>query len=114
MLVLTPEPGEYNEPAYSPDGTRLAFTRRNGGDDALWVADLDGGNAVQVSPTANDVDAPNWSPDGRMLAYHAVLGAAPEGARDRYGRNGGAALDRFRRFVRCQGPSAGSAERAER
>ncbi|MCH7717331.1 MAG: hypothetical protein IH876_14455, partial [Gemmatimonadetes bacterium] len=28
QIVLTPEPGSYDDPEYSPDGMHLAFTRR--------------------------------------------------------------------------------------
>ncbi len=77
VVVRTPEAGAYDEPSYSPDGTRLAFTRRNGGDDGLWVADMDGGNAMRLSPPAGNVWAISWSPDSRAIAFASATGGPP-------------------------------------
>jgi Tol biopolymer transport system component/predicted Ser/Thr protein kinase len=64
-----------DDPAVSPDGTRLAFSRAGNGDDweRIWVAPLGNlGQARPVSPTGVGVwghAEPAWSPDGRRLAY---------------------------------------------
>lgn len=54
-------------PAWSPDGSRIAFAsvRRDG----IWVMNADGTSLhrVTTSPTI-DVE-PTWSPDGRRLAF---------------------------------------------
>jgi Tol biopolymer transport system component len=54
-------------PAWSPDGSRIAFAsvRRKG----IWVMNADGTSLrrVTTSPTI-DVE-PTWSPDGRRLAF---------------------------------------------
>jgi TolB protein len=76
-MVLTPEAGGYADPVYSPDGSRLAFTRRNGGEEAVWVADTDGANATQRSPLAGNVQDPNWSPDSRTIAFALQTGGPP-------------------------------------
>ena len=69
-------------PAWSPDGTRLAFTRsvigphtRTGWADDVYVVDLDGTNLRRVT-TSGTALAPTWSPDGRRIAYLGVVGAA--------------------------------------
>jgi Tol biopolymer transport system component len=61
------------EPAWAPDGQRLAFTRlvpigRYDYRSEVWVADANGGDARRVlgSRTAS-YGAPAWSPDGRRL-----------------------------------------------
>lgn len=56
------------QPRFSPDGRRLAFASDRGGLENLWICDLDGGNARQVSTEkGSTVSAPAWSPDGQWL-----------------------------------------------
>jgi TolB protein len=73
QLTETSE-GAY-DPAWSPDGTRIAYAVRNAGKHDLWVMDADGGNQRQLT-TAGGCRAPCWSPDGQQLAYLAVDGNA--------------------------------------
>jgi Tol biopolymer transport system component len=66
--------GEGSLPAWSPDGSRLAFYRSG----RLWVTDEDGANARQLSslqmPGGYLLRPPAWSPDGQQLAVTAVAG----------------------------------------
>jgi hypothetical protein len=58
-------------PAWSPDGTRIAFVRGKippGGDGKLWVMDVDGSNA-HVLLDEPLVAFPSWSPDGTRIAF---------------------------------------------
>jgi Tol biopolymer transport system component len=56
-------------PAFSIDGTRLAFLRTTGTGSVVVLADADGRNQVEVSmkPLAGGATL-NWSPDGRSMA----------------------------------------------
>ncbi|WP_146237532.1 DUF11 domain-containing protein [Georgenia satyanarayanai] len=60
------------EPAWSPDGTRLAFVRSAGTGRSLGIVDLATGD-VRLLDAALPVraNAPTWSPDGRRLAVEA-------------------------------------------
>ena len=64
------------DPAFSPDGTLLAFLADAGrGDDAhaqVFVMRSDGGAARQVTQAGDDVDEFAWRPDGRAVAYAAA------------------------------------------
>jgi TolB protein len=62
------------QPAWSPDGRRLAFVslRNDGLGVEVFMMDASGRNVVQVSPGGSDGHAPAWSPQGDALAY--VLG----------------------------------------
>lgn len=61
------------DPAWSPDGARLAYTVRAGGRHDVWVADADGANPFPLS-TSGTARAPCWSPDGRWLAFISAEG----------------------------------------
>lgn len=71
--------GRGAEPAFSPDGTRLALVRVTGGHAHLFVAAADGTAAQQITDGPADDEAPAWSPDGRRLVF--CSGSAEGGAR---------------------------------
>lgn len=56
------------QPRFSPDGKRIAFTSDRGGGDNIWVMNVDGSDKRQV--TKEDfrlLNQPSWSPDGRFI-----------------------------------------------
>jgi len=57
--------GDGAEPVFSPDGTTLAYT----GNDGLYVLDLSTGVTTRLQGTEGGDYRPNWSPDGRRLAF---------------------------------------------
>ncbi|MBB5959286.1 WD40 repeat protein [Saccharothrix tamanrassetensis] len=58
-----------SDPAYSPDGTRIAWTEYPGAEEPtrVWVANADGSDARRLS-TREGESEPSWSPDGTRLA----------------------------------------------
>jgi Tol biopolymer transport system component/DNA-binding winged helix-turn-helix (wHTH) protein len=76
-----------SNPAYAPDGKRIAFTSNRAGPQGIWISDRDGRNAVQIADLGGVfVDHPAWSPDGRSIAFDAspdgrtaIFTVAPEG-----------------------------------
>ncbi|MFT5142000.1 MAG: dipeptidyl aminopeptidase/acylaminoacyl peptidase [Rhodothermales bacterium] len=70
---LTVEPGEYDSPALSPNGKQVAFVRGRDDDKAIWVLDLDTGDAKPVT-FSGAVNFPSWSPDGLYVLYHGAWG----------------------------------------
>ena len=56
------------QPRFSPDDRRIAFTSDRGGGDNIWVMNVDGSDKRQV--TKEDfrlLNQPSWSPDGRFI-----------------------------------------------
>jgi molecular chaperone DnaK len=69
--ITGPDVGPANDPVYSPKGDQVLFTRElDGGETSdIWMVDLDGKNAHQVtSNPAREMD-PTWSPDGKWFAF---------------------------------------------
>ena len=60
----------FTHPTWSPDGTRLAFTRP--GYDGLWVARADGQGLRQVTDASAAGFGFAWSPDGQALLARVV------------------------------------------
>lgn len=68
-----------HEPAWSPDGTRIAFTTYRANSD-VFVINVDGsGETPLTTTTASRLNTdPQWSPDGRKIAFTSGLVVAPD------------------------------------
>lgn len=58
-----------NTPRWSPDGSRLAYLRREGGRSQAWVAEAHGEAGRPVSNSPVDVESVAWSDDGKSIIY---------------------------------------------
>ena len=59
-----------SRPAFSPDGSRLAFSNwRPGTGNDIWVMDAGGGNPLQLTTNPALDDYPSWYPDGQRIAF---------------------------------------------
>jgi len=73
LMQLTDGPRD-EEPAWSPDGQRLAFTRTTGKNEwdqdlrDVFVANADGSDVVQLTRTGY-ARQPAWSPNGGRIAF---------------------------------------------
>jgi TolB protein len=57
-------------PDWSPDGTRLVYTRIVGGVYDLIVMNADGTNKVNITDDAKSQGRPAWSPNGQWIVFN--------------------------------------------
>ena len=65
-------------PAWSPDGSRLAYVSFESDNSAIYVQDIIQGTRAKVSAKSGINSAPSWSPDGRRLALTLSAGGSPD------------------------------------
>jgi Tol biopolymer transport system component len=66
--------GEYWDPALSPDGHAVAVSMRTASTWDIWVFDLVRGTNSRLTFGGGNHYNPNWSPDGRQIAFRFVDG----------------------------------------
>jgi serine/threonine protein kinase/Tol biopolymer transport system component len=72
-------PGEYRNPALSPDGKRVVIDRydiQTGGRD-LWLYELSRGTASKFTFNRSDNSDAVWSPDGQEIVFYSNRGGSP-------------------------------------
>src|SRR5690242_9154231 len=66
---LTRDPAEEFDPAWSPDGTKIAFSRSEGHRYQIWLMNPDGADPVQLTHGDSSASDAAWSPDGSRIAF---------------------------------------------
>ena len=89
---LTSLRGSTYDPVWSPDGTKIAFTRARGPSNEIYVINSSRSGQRKLTHGGHD---PSWSPDGRRIAFTSgpgiwVINADGTGKR-RLARNGAGA-----------------------
>jgi Tol biopolymer transport system component len=71
---LTNSPADDILPAWSPDGTRIAWSsnRLGGSNYEIFVMDANGSGVTNLTNFAGSDRFPTWSPDGRKIAYMSM------------------------------------------
>jgi TolB protein len=74
--VFAGYPGANLSPEVSPDGRKVAMILSRGGSPNLWVCDIDGGNAKQLTHTRDEDSCPCWAPNSREICFVCRSGRA--------------------------------------
>jgi hypothetical protein len=61
--------GQFDTPALSPDGTRLAITIIEDYELQLWIKNLDRGPLARLTLEGSGNQRPAWTPDGQSIAF---------------------------------------------
>ena len=75
-IPLTSFPGSETEPAFSPDGSRIAFVWNGEKEDNydIYVQIINAGPPLRLTHNPSPDIAPAWSPDGGHIAFARVAG----------------------------------------
>jgi hypothetical protein len=71
-LVTAGQAGYLSPPAWSPDGSRLVLISDRTGSTDLWMVDLDGSNARNLTQDEAKDHSPAWSPDGQWIVFASL------------------------------------------
>src|SRR5579862_7622851 len=62
-----------SHPRWSPDGKKILFDSNRSGDSQLWLIDLSGGEAKQLTTISTEANNGIWSPDGKLIAFVSAV-----------------------------------------
>ena len=68
------DPGDYANPAISPDGTRVAVAMGPVASRDIWILDVARGTSTRLTFDPARDDYPGWSPDGKNIAFSSNRG----------------------------------------
>jgi Tol biopolymer transport system component len=68
---ITDNPYGNTQPAYSPDGKRIAFVSNRNGINNIYIYEFDSGDIFPISNVVSGLFSPSWSPDGDKITVSA-------------------------------------------
>ncbi len=70
--------GHNGAPAFSPDGSRLAFASSKDGVLNIYVMNLGSGQISQLTSGTGNNTEPSWSPDGQTIVFTSDRSGSPQ------------------------------------
>src|SRR2546427_728309 len=78
LTKLTPDTSSANDPAFSPDGSRIAFVSQRDGNADIYVMNADGTGSTRITNDPQPDGRPAFTPDGQSLVFHSARTAGKQ------------------------------------
>jgi len=78
LTKLTPDTTSASDPAFSPDGSRIAFVSLRDGNAEIYVMNADGTGAVRITNDPQSDGRPAFTPDGQSVVFHSARTAGKQ------------------------------------
>ena len=72
LRPVTTDTATATEPAYSPDGSRIAYVSTKDGNPEIYVMDSDGRNPVRLTNERQADEKPTFTPDGQTVLFQST------------------------------------------
>lgn len=71
-ILISKRNRENSAPAWSPDGTKIAYCARTSGDRQIWVYDIESKEEKQMTQGPGNKENPSWAPNSLHIAFNTV------------------------------------------
>lgn len=71
-VKITKANRENSAPSWSPDGKKIAYCARSGGERQIWVYDVEKDQEIQITQGDGNKENPSWAPNSLHLVYNSA------------------------------------------
>ena len=69
ITSISNQRGDDDDPAWSPDGSQIAFTAERDGNREIYIMNADGTDPQRLTDHPASDSSPGWSPDGKRIVF---------------------------------------------